>query len=456
MITNDEMKNEMLESPIGGLLFRKALPTIIIQFITVVYNTADTYFVARINTEASAAVGIVFSIMAVIQAIGFGIGMGCGSIISRRLGASKTDEADMYGSSGLAASFLCGMLISTAGLIDINGLMHISGSTNSVLPYAIKYGKYILIAAPFMCMSFVLNNILRSEGQTSLAMIGMTSGGILNLILDPVFIFTLHMGISGAAIATMLSQIMSTLIMSIIFMTGNSIVKISPFKISRKIETYGLILKTGFPTICRQGLASLSSAILNIGAAVYGDGAIAAVSIANKLYMLIRNVILGIGQGYQPIAGYCYGAGKKERVRKLFWLSSISGTVICVLFAILMFIFRVPVITWFRDDNEVIKVGSNMIMYMCMSMPFLAYSTYVNQTYQCLGFSKGATFLACQRQGMCFVPLALILPRLIGVSGIEMLQPAADILTFVISVPFQIWFFRTQLDNKEQAKGDLI
>lgn len=412
MITNDEMKNEMLESPIGGLLFRKALPTIIIQLITVVYNTADTYFVARINTEASAAVGIVFSIMAVIQAIGFGIGMGCGSIISRRLGASKTDEADMYGSSGLAASF--------------------------------------------MCMSFVLNNILRSEGQTSLAMIGMTSGGILNLILDPVFIFTLHMGISGAAIATMLSQIMSTLIMSIIFMTGNSIVKISPFKISRKIETYGLILKTGFPTICRQGLASLSSAILNIGAAVYGDGAIAAVSIANKLYMLIRNVILGIGQGYQPIAGYCYGAGKKERVRKLFWLSSISGTVICVLFAILMFIFRVPVITWFRDDNEVIKVGSNMIMYMCMSMPFLAYSTYVNQTYQCLGFSKGATFLACQRQGMCFVPLALILPRLIGVSGIEMLQPAADILTFVISVPFQIWFFRTQLDNKEQAKGDLI
>lgn len=412
MITNDEMKNEMLESPIGGLLFRKALPTIIIQFITVVYNTADTYFVARINTEASAAVGIVFSIMAVIQAIGFGIGMGRGSIISRRLGASKTDEADMYGSSGLAA--------------------------------------------PFMCMSFVLNNILRSEGQTSLAMIGMTSGGILNLILDPVFIFTLHMGISGAAIATMLSQIMSTLIMSIIFMTGNSIVKISPFKISRKIETYGLILKTGFPTICRQGLASLSSAILNIGAAVYGDGAIAAVSIANKLYMLIRNVILGIGQGYQPIAGYCYGAGKKERVRKLFWLSSISGTVICVLFAILMFIFRVPVITWFRDDNEVIKVGSNMIIYMCKSMPFLAYSTYVNQTYQCLGFSKGATFLACQRQGMCFVPLALILPRLIGVSGIEMLQPAADILTFVISVPFQIWFFRTQLDNKEQAKGDLI
>ena len=159
MITNDEMKNEMLESPIGGLLFRKALPTIIIQLITVVYNTADTYFVARINTEASAAVGIVFSIMAVIQAIGFGIGMGCGSIISRRLGASKTDEADMYGSSGLAASFLCGMLISTAGLIDINGLMHIIGSTNSVLPYAIKYGKYILIAAPFMCMSFVLNNI---------------------------------------------------------------------------------------------------------------------------------------------------------------------------------------------------------------------------------------------------------------------------------------------------------
>ncbi len=450
-ITNEEMRREMLERPIGGLLFQKSLPTVIIQMITVIYNTADTYFVAQINTESAAAVGIVFSLMSIIQSIGFGIAMGTGSTISRKLGQRRIDEANTFGSSGLAAAGLAGIVIQILGLMNLHAIMKFMGASNTVLPYASSYAKYILIAAPFMCISFVLNNILRSEGQTFLSMIGMTSGGILNLFLDPILIFGCGLGIAGAAIATMISQICSAAIMISFFVTGKSIVKPAPSKISRDGSVYQTIVKTGFPTICRQGLGSIASMIMNVQASAYGDAAVAAVSIANKLYALIRNVVLGVGQGYQPIAGYCFGAGKKKRVRELFRLTAVVGTIICLFFAVLVWLFRVPIMTWFRDDPEVIKVGSNMLHFMCLSIPLMAYSTYVNQTYQCLGFAKGATFLACCRQGIMFIPLAFILPPILGLTGIEMLQAMADILTFVVSVPFQIRFFRLHLQEEESS-----
>ncbi len=447
-ISNDEMREQMLNRSIGGLLFQKAFPTVIIQLITVIYNTADTYFVAKISTEASAAVGVVFSLMAIIQAFGFGIGMGSGSIISRKLGAKKEKEANTFGSSALAAAFLCGLFLLMFGLLNVRAMFSLIGASENVLPYAVSYGSYILWAAPVMCMSFVFNNILRSEGQTFLAMMGMTAGGILNCFLDPIFIFGFGMGIGGAAAATALSQLLSFCILGSFFARKKSITRLSPKYISKEWYVYGEILKTGFPTICRQGLGSLSSAVLNVQASMYGDATVAAVSIANKLYMLARNIVLGIGQGYQPIAGFCFGAGKKERVKKLFWMATAAGTVVCLIFSVGMGIAHSSVMAWFRDDPEVIVTGSHMLIFMCVSMPVLAYSTYVNQTYQCLGFAKGATFLACCRQGICFIPLAFILPPLLGVTGIEMLQPAADILTFAISVPMQVRFFKKHLKTE--------
>lgn len=439
------MKKDMLEAPIGGLLFRKAYPTVIIQLITILYNTADTYFVAKIDTAASAAVGVVFSLMAIIQAVGFGLGMGSGSLTSRRLGASREKDACIYSSSALAIGILSGSLIMILGLFNIAPILRMIGATETILPYAIAYGRYILIAAPFMCTAFILNTTLRSEGQTFTAMIGMTSGGILNIILDPILIFGFKLGISGAAIATMSSQIFSATIMAFIFISGRSIVKIKPEYISKKPSVYMDIIRTGFPTICRQGLGSLSTAILNVQAAFYGDAAVAAISIANKLHMLVRDVVLGIGQGYQPIAGYCFGAGKKKRVRELFVLATKAATFFCVIAAILLSVFAAPVISWFRDDPEVVVIGAAALRFIAISLPSLSYMTYVNQTYQCLGFTTGATFLACCRQGICFIPLAFILPHFFGIAGIEMLQASADILTFAISVPFQIYFFRTKL-----------
>ncbi|MCF0228814.1 MAG: MATE family efflux transporter [Parasporobacterium sp.] len=449
-VTSAEQRHQMLNEPVGPLLFRKAVPMVLTQMITVIYNTADTYFVAKINTEASAAVGVAFSLMAIIQAVGFGMGMGTGSLISRQLGAAKDEQARTTANSGLLLGALFGTVLLILGLLFLRPLMSLLGASENVLPYAADYSTYILIAAPFMCASFVLNNILRSEGQTTLSMVGMMTGGLMNLALDPLMIFGLDMGIKGAAAATMIGQMTGLAVLCSFFFTKKSIIKIAPGAISRKIRVYTDIIRTGSPTILRQGLASLATAILNNQAAHFSDAAVAAVSISNKLYMLSRNIVLGIGQGFQPVAGYCYGAGRYDRVKKSFWLSTAAGTVIVVIIAIAMYLFRTDIMTWFRADDEVIGIGSQCLLYSCISIPMMAYSTFVNQTYQCLGFAGGASLLASCRQGIFYVPLAFALPALIGITGIEMLQPAADILTFLVSIPFQIHFFRRHLDSSYQ------
>ena len=442
---NDEQRRLMLTEPIGRLLFKKALPTVIIQLITVIYNTADTYFVAKIGTSASAAVGVVFSVMAIIQAIGFGIGMGANSLISPSLGAKREQDANVFGSTAVLMGFVLGTALSVSGMVFLYPMLRLIGASETVLPYAADYAKYILIAAPFMCMSFVLNSILRAEGQALYSMIGMSTGGILNLILDPIFIFVLHRGIAGAALATMIGQLAGFVILSTFFLRDRSIVKLRLRYLSKKPVTYWRILRTGAPTFLRQGLASLSSTLLNVQAKAFGDAAVAAISIANKIYMLVRHIVIGIGHGFQPIAGYCYGAKRYSRVKKVFWRATLSATLICCAIAVAVFLFRKPIMAWFRDDAEVVKIGSAMLRFLCLSIPLMAYSTYVNQLYQSLGFAAGASFLASCRQGLFFLPLVFLLPAVFGVTGIESVQAVADILTFLISIPFHIFFFKKHL-----------
>lgn len=444
MIENSEAKyKQMIETPIPRLITSLAIPTTISQLITTIYNTADTYFVSQIGTSATAAVGVVYALMAIIQAVGFGLGMGASSLISRKLGQKDIKSANRYASSAFFAAILFGAALMLVGLFFTNELMRLLGSTETMLSYAGDYGRYILAGAPIMCSAYVLNNVLRSEGEAMLAMWGLCTGGILNMVLDPLFIFGFGMGISGAAIATVLSQLISFLILLSMFLRKKSIVRLSLKEVSRSGKDYLQILQSGFPTICRQSLGSVATACLNVQAAAFGDVVVAAVTISNKIYMLVRNIVLGIGQGFQPVAGYNYGAGKKERVRESFWFACKVGTVICTVVAVLL-LWKAPiVIAWFRaDDPEVIRIGTQALYFACVVMPFMAYSTYVNQLYQCLGFAKQATFLASCRQGICFLPLVFLLPQVLHVMGIQMVQPAADLLTFVISVPFQIYFFR--------------
>lgn len=444
-LDSKEQHARMTRTPIPRLVTAMALPTTVSQLISVLYNTADTYFVARIGNSAAAAVGVVFSLMSLIQAVGFGIGMGANSLISRRLGAHRGGEADKYGSSAFFAALLAGLVLCAAGLLTIRPLMRLLGSTATMLPYSCAYARYILLGAPVMCSSFVLSNILRSEGEAVLSMWGLCGGGLLNVALEPLFIFTLGMGIGGAALATVISQCVSFVILLSAFLRGRSIVNLRWRCVSRRAGDYLLILRMGFPTICRQGLASLSSALLNRQAALYGDAAVAAITIANKVYLLVRNLVLGIGQGFQPVAGYNYGAGNKRRVRQAFRFSVELGSAVCLAASVLIAWKAGAIIGWFRRDADVLRIGAKALYFGCAVMPVMAYSTYVNQLYQCLGFSAPATLLACCRQGFFFLPLILTLPRLLGLSGVQMTQPAADALTFLISVPFQISFYRRVL-----------
>lgn len=447
-ITSDQQHKRMTEMPIQKLIISMALPSTLIQLITVIYNTADTFFVAQISTSATAAVGVVFSLMALIQAFGFGIAMGSSSIISRYLGAKDTQRANRIGSSAFFISFFVGLLIMILGLSFLSPLMKLLGSTQTILPYSCDYASYILLGAPLMCSTFVLNNILRSEGQVYLAMFGMCFGGILNMFLDPWFIFGLNLGIKGAAIATLISQVFSFSLLLSAFIFKKSIVIINLKFISKDINDYILIIKTGLPTICRQGLSSLATSLLNIQAANFGDSAVAAITIANKIYMLERNIVLGIGQGFQPVAGYNYGASKFKRVKKSFKFACLLGTLICILCSIFIAIYSPQIIAWFRNDSKVVEIGHIALYYVCAVMPLMAFSTYANQLFQCLGFSKSATFLACCRQGIFFVPLILILPYFISLNGVILTQPLSDLCTFLISIPFVKVFFKNQLDEQ--------
>lgn len=440
---SDAQYRRMMDTPIPKLVTSLAIPATVSVLITVIYNTADTYFVSQINKSASAAVGAVYAIMSIIQAVGYGLGMGAGSLISRKLGAKEDEAASRYASSAFFAAVAVGGLIGVMGLLTLEPFLRLLGCTDTMMPYAIPYAKYILIAAPINCATFVLNNTLRSEGFSKLATVGTSTGGILNLILDPLLIFGLDMGTGGAALATMLSQTVSFCILLSFFLRGKSIVLLGLRHVSRRFADYKLIVTTGLPTICRQGLGSLAAAVLNIQAIAYGgDAAGAAITISNKVYILVRNLCMGLGQGFQPVAGYNYGAGNRKRAWQSFAFAVKAGTVGCVICAAISAIWAEPIMWWFCDDGEVAKIGIQTIYFGAAVMPFLAFSTYANQLFQCLGFKGKATFLASCRQGVFFLPAVLLLPLALDCVGVQAAQPVADLCTFFTCVPFVILFYR--------------
>ncbi len=449
-VNSEAEYKRMTEQSVTKLVVKLSLPTVLSQMITSIYNMADTFFVTSLGDSAIGAVSIVFALQSILQAIGFGIAMGGGSLVSMKLGAKDEKSANKYASSAVFAAVFMGLLLTGGGMINLPGLLRVFGSTATILPYAVDYAFIILLGAPIMCASFVLNNIVRAEGKATFSMIGITAGGVLNIFLDPIFIFTLDMGVAGAALATVLSQLISFCILMSVYVMGKSIVKLSLKNISFKIHDYVVIVRTGLPTVFRQGLGSLATTLLNVQVKVYGDAAIAAVGIANKLYMLLRSFVLGIGHGFQPVAGYNFGAKKNDRVKKAFWVATALGTGVSILASLILLFFSEQLIELFRPETrEVVDIGVRMLLYMSATLPFLGYSTYVNQLYQCLGFVKGASVLASLRQGIFFVPLIFILPAIFELDGILMTQPAADLLTFLVCIPFNVLFLRRNLPRDQ-------
>ncbi len=451
-MANSELQhNKMTETPIARLLVSLSLPTVANMLLSSVYNMTDTYFVTTLGDQAIGGVGIVYAIQSLIQAVGFGVAMGAGSIVSIKLGEKENEKANRFASSGILMGLVLGFLIAVICLLFLNPILRIIGATETILPYARDYAIIILIAAPLMCTSYVTGPLLRAEGRATYSMLVGVAGGLINMALDPLFIFTFKLGVKGAAIATALSQVISFSLAMGFYVLGKGVIKLSFKYVSHDIKDYWLIIKTGAPTVFRQGLGSVSTSLLNGQAKIYGDAAVAAVSLANKAYMLIRSVVLGVGQGFQPIAGYNYGAKKPQRVKKAFIIAIIFGSTVSILGAIACITVPTGIMALLGAKNpEVIKIGGKMLMIFSIELPLLGFSSYVNMLYQSLGFVKGATFLASCRQGVYFIPLILLLPIWFGLDGVIVSQCVADILTFLTAVPFCIWFLRNILNDKKQ------
>ena len=434
---------KMTQTPVGKLIATLSIPTIISMLVTSVYNMADTFFVSKLGTSASGAVGIVFSVMAIIQAIGFTFGMGSGSWISRLLGAKDDEKAKEVAATGFySAIFLC-TLMSIIGEWKMDDLMRILGASETILPYARQYARYILLAAPIMASSFVLNNLLRSEGHAKFAMIGITTGGILNVILDPIFIFIFDLGISGAAIATALSQLVSFLILLSYFVMHKTTTRLGIHRVSREIGTYYQIIKNGLPSFSRQGLASIASILLNKQATIYGDAAVAAMAIVSKIVAMVFSVLIGFGQGYQPVVGFNYGAGILERVKKAMKFTLKVGTIGMTAAAVILFIAAPRLLGLFiADDPAVKEIGTMALRAQAISMPLLPVGVVANMTFQSLGKSWKATIMSAMRQGIFFIPLIFILPAIFGLWGVTMTQAASDALTALACTPFLYSFYK--------------
>lgn len=444
----------MTERPVSQLVLRQAVPSIISVLITTVYNMADTYFVSQLGTSAAGAVGVVFSLMAVFQAIGYTLGMGAGNIMSRQMGAKDTDNANRTASTGVVTAFVIGLLFAVLGQLFIKDLMYLLGATETILPYAQAYGQYILLAAPFMCASFVMSTLLRCEGKSTLGTIGLTVGGLLNIGLDPLFIYTFDMGTAGAALATAVSQFVGFAILLAFFLLHKSNIRLSIRLVSRDLKVYGNIVFTGFPSLSRQGLSSIANLLLNRSAMIYGDAAIAAMGIVGKVFMFIFSAVLGFLQGYQPIAGFNYGAKKYERVRKATYFAGSFCIAATVLIGFVCYLIAPEIIAVFRrNDPDVIRIGALALRMQCVVLPLCAVTTISSFALQSTGQRVMAIILSMCRQGIFYIPLILTLPNVFDLLGIQMTQTVSDILTLIVSVPFLIRFLR-MLRKKEPVEEE--
>ena len=440
---------KMTESKIELLIVRMAIPTIISMLVTNIYNMADTAFVGKLGTSASGAVGIVFGFMTILQAIGFLFGQGAGSIIARKLGAKDTDAASKTASTGLFFAVIFCTIVSAFCFIGLDQLVILLGSTKTIAPYAKSYISYIIFASPFVVASFCMNNILRFEGKAFLGMIGLTTGAVLNIIGDPILMFGLNMGIAGAGLSTCISQIISFGILLTMFLRGKTQCKLSPKNLCFDIRFFIDIVATGLPSLLRQGLNSLVVIVLNMEAAVYGDEAIAAMSIVSRIVFFVFSIALGIGQGFQPVSGFNFGAHKYQRVRKAYRFSLLFGECAIVLLSAIVFIQSGDVIRIFRDDTSVINIGTRALRLQLISLIFQPYCVVTEMILQSTGKKLQASILSSLKSGIIFIPILIVLANLRGLSGIQEAQPLANIVVLIPTIYYATTFFK-QMPKEDQ------
>ena len=448
----------MTTAPVGRLIGKLAVPTVITMLITSIYNMADTYFVGLLdNTSATGAVGVVFSFMAIIQACGFLFGQGSGNFISRALGQQRREDASRMASFAFFASVAAGCAISLLGMIFLEPLARLLGSTDTILPYAKDYLRIILLGAPYMTGALTLNNQLRFQGAAYYSMIGIGSGGLLNIALDPLFIFGFDMGVTGAAVATIISQAVSFLLLLYGTTRGENL-RLSVRRARPQKGDVAELFRGGFPSLCRQGLSSVSTISLNWIAGTFGqDPAIAAMGISARIMHMAFAAILGFGQGFQPVCGFNYGAGLYKRVKEAFWFCVKLGTALLLVASVAGLIFAPVLVSLFSSDDAVIAIGTVALRLQCFSFPLTAWFVMCTMLTQTIGRVVPASFLSLARQGLFFIPLVIGVPYFIAwaipaadpILGVQMAQPLADMMTAAVSVPVCIHVMRNYLAKDE-------
>ncbi len=440
----------MTTTPVRRLILSLAAPTITTMLVTAFYNMVDTMFVSRLGTSASAAVGVVFSLMAIIQAIGLMFGQGSGNVVARLLGAKERDRANQVFSTSFFASMAFGLLLAVFGLTFLRPFMRLLGSTETILPYAMDYAGLILIGAPYMAASFTMNNNLRSEGKAVLGMVGMVSGAVVNVVLDPIFIFVLDMGIRGAALATIISQFVSFCVLLSQFLSHRSNLHLSVKNISFQWALYKDVLQVGMPSFLRQVLGSIAGICMNLFAGPFGDAAIAAMSIVTRTMQFLNSALIGFGQGFQPVAGFSWGAKKIGRLREAYGFCVRTGVIAFVFLGAVCFVGAEWIMRAFIGDPVVIEIGTLALRFQCLLMPIQAVNVLAGMLFQCTNHGGKSSLIALARQGIFFIPLIAILPRIFGILGVQLAQPIADIISFCL---IMVMTTRFQKELKAMPQG---
>ncbi len=424
----------LTSAPVPRVIGTMSVSTIISMLVVTLYNMADTFFVGQIDTQSTAAVGVVFPLMFIIQSVAFFFGHGSGNYISRQLGARQPRHAEVMASTGFFCSLFTGVAIMLLGLALREPLAVLLGATPTVLGPTLDYMTIVLLGTPFTTAQLTLNGQMRFQGNAALAMLGVAVGAVMNIALDPILIFGFGMGIEGAAWATVAGQVASFVLLLALTRYRQSI-RISWRNFTPRRDLAAEIVAGGTPSLMRQMLGSVATIMLNVAAARYGDEAIAAMSIVNRIAMFVMSTVIGLGQGYQPMCGFCYGAGIYRRVRQGLWFCTMVGTIFLSVCAVAGFAFSHDVIAAFRDDPAVIDIGSDALRWQVAVLPLGALSMFSNMMMQTIGMTWRANVLAACRRGIFFIPLIVLLPRCFGLTGVEACQAVADVLTFAATLP---------------------
>lgn len=441
-VTNVEQHyKKMTETPVSRLILNLGIPTTVSMLITNIYNMADTYFVGTLGESAQAATGVLFTVQAVMQGIAFMLGHGGGTFISRALADKNTDEATKYISSAFFTGGILGLVITCLGLAFLEPLVRFLGSTETIVPHAMDYGFWILLAAPFIICSFILNNGLRYEGKAFYAMFGLTAGGILNILGDYILVMKMGLGVYGAGLATAASQMVSFAVLLFMYIRmAQSSIRLQA--VSRDIRLYLTIARVGFPSLIRQGLTSVTNGLLNNLTKPFGDAAIAAMSVVSRYSNFLMCVGLGMGQGFQPVAAFNYQAKKYDRVKKGLLFTTAFGLVCIGGMSAISILFAEPIIGIFQKQEDVIRIGAAALQFTAVGMMFMPFSVPVNMLYQSIQQPAISSVLSLIRSGAVTIPMLLLGVPLLGLLGIQIAQPTADIIAGLISIPFIIRFAR--------------